>query len=65
MKTAVTKLEKDVALTQENNDILEKQYQGLQKLVLAHFSHIQVPNLPVADRMGLLPDCVVSGSTYC
>lgn len=46
MKTAVTKLEKDVALTQENNDILEKQYQGLQKLVLAHFSHIQVPNLP-------------------
>ena len=27
MKTAVTKLEKDVALTQENNDILFKNYQ--------------------------------------
>ena len=41
MKSAVTKLEKDVALTQENNDILEKQYQGLQKLVLTHFWHRQ------------------------
>ena len=44
MKTAVTKLECDVTATKENTEALEKQYQGLQKLVLTHLSHIQVPN---------------------
>lgn len=45
MKSAVTKLEHDVTATKENSEALEKQYQGLQKLVMSHLSHVQVPNL--------------------
>ena len=44
MKSAVSKLERDVAVTKENNESLEKQLEGLKALALKHLSHIQVPN---------------------
>ena len=45
MTSAVTKLERDVAMTKENNGALEKQFDLLKKSVVKHFSRIQVPNL--------------------
>lgn len=50
MKSAVTKLERDVTLTKENNEALEKQYDGLQKLVLNHLSHVHVPNFGIVNQ---------------
>ena len=50
MKSAVTKLERDVTLTKENNEALEKQYDGLQKLVLNHLSHVHVPNVGTVNQ---------------
>lgn len=50
MKSAVTKLERDVTLTKENNEALEKQYEGLQKLVLNHLSHVHVPNFGTVNQ---------------
>ena len=50
MKSAVTKLERDVTLTKENNEALEKQYDGLQKLVLNHLSHVHVPNFGTVNQ---------------
>jgi len=45
MRSAVTKLERDVALTKENSETLEKQLEGLKHAVVMHFSRIQVPNI--------------------
>jgi len=45
MRSAVAKLDRDVALTKENNGALEHQYDTLKKSVVTHFSRIQVPNL--------------------
>jgi len=44
MTSAVTKLERDVAMTKENSGALEKQLDLLKKSVVKHFSRIQVPN---------------------
>ena len=44
MKSAVAKLEKDVALTTENNEALDKQLGAMKAQVLRHFSKISVPD---------------------
>lgn len=44
MKSAVTKLERDVSITKENNSALERQLAALKNIVLTHFSQLQVPS---------------------
>ena len=44
MKSAVAKLERDVALTTENNEALDKQLGAMKAQVLTHFSKISVPD---------------------
>jgi len=45
MRSAVAKLDRDVALTKENNVALEHQLDTLKKSVVTHFARIQAPNL--------------------
>merc|ERR1719270_1369437 len=45
MRSAVSKLDQDVALTKENNEALEHQFDTLKKSVVTHFARIQVPNM--------------------
>jgi len=42
MKSAVSKLERDVALTSENNEALEKQLEAMKSQVLTQFMNIKV-----------------------
>lgn len=50
MRSAVTKLERDVALTKENNGALEHQFDVLKKSVIKHFSRIHVPNIGTVNN---------------
>ena len=45
MKSAVTKLERDVALTTENNEALDKQLTAMKSQILTHFTNIQLPEV--------------------
>ena len=50
MRSAVSKLDQDVALTKENNEALEHQFDVLKKSVITHFSRIHIPNLGAVNN---------------
>lgn len=45
MRSAVTKLERDISLTKDNNSALDQQLLTLKKAVMSNFARIQVPSL--------------------
>ena len=46
MRSAVSKLERDVNSTKENNDALEKQYESMKKLIVSNFSGVHAHGIP-------------------
>ena len=49
-KSSVDKLEKDITLTNENNEALEHQFNSFKQLILTHFADLKLPNFgPVND----------------